>query len=43
MAVLHAAAFWFAALIFLARTPYVLRNPLVGRPGAPPASGRWGS
>lgn len=27
MAVLHAAAFWFAALIFLARTPYVLRNP----------------
>ncbi|WP_263091362.1 hypothetical protein [Curtobacterium sp. RIT-PI-V] len=27
MAVLHAAAFWCAALIFLARTPYVLRNP----------------
>jgi len=27
MAALHAVAFWCAALIFLARTPHVLRNP----------------
>ncbi len=27
MTLLYAAAFWCAALIFLARTPYVLRNP----------------